>query len=503
MRVPTLLTSVAGVAVTLAISLTSVAYAQAGQASVSAPPVPAGQVLYFFNTGLVLTAGQQAKAGATVRVAQVAGRSGQSWILTSQGHLSPASNQKLCLDVATIKKGKYRLDLRQCDGSGSERFVLSAPSAHTPVLFIEPRARKSLCVGAPTKVEFFGTSLQTSTVGVSQCANDQDQAWSTSNLENVVGQFGRGFASDLFVPGSGEPGGLASLKFPGNSLGEIWTLTEGLTGMTFSPVENTSSCLTTRGLGRQLILSQCDGTRAQNILPIPIRPTTSVITYVLGVDTAQHCLVKGTRTRGRPTPVVVGACPDTAFARATGIWFTGAPAEYNDQIPSIAADFEGFYDEPDQFGNEYGMTVRHTSSGSAVTLAQVTTGIAQTWTDLRPGRTTTANPDGSISIRPLINLTVCLTVPAGKDQAGTLLQVQTCDGAKDQEFSATIPSVNGLSGPAVFSPFADQGLCLAPRTGVTKGSSIGLETCPAQQTLSQDDTWQGFGSWDSWVSPTR
>lgn len=499
MRLRGLFIPVSVIAAVLASSLSAEAHAQTDRGFRHLPSL-ASQALYAFNTGLVLTVPQAAVTGARVRIKNPAGLSGQAWSLNAKGNLTSSSNPHLCLNEWTGRKSRRGLDVRRCDGSAAERFVTTAPSGHTPVFFISPRAERRLCVTARLGVGMEGTRVITPVVGLSSCANDQGQAWSTTNLQNQAGQFGLGFSYDMIVPGTGRPGGLAHLGHVTGSLSEEWALTRGQSGMTFSPIENTSSCLTAGTAGQQLRLSACDGSTAQSILLILLRPTVQFAIYLLAVDDARHCITWG-ETLKQVKPVLVGPCPNSGTASIQGIWSTEYSNAYNGQLPSMSFDFADLFDQPQTHSNEYGMTARGTASGTAVVLASAEDGYAQAWTDLRPGTLSAGNPDGSISIRPVNDPHLCLTVPGAKYKAGIKLQVQACKGAPDQEFAGTMPSVNGLSGPAVFSPFADSSLCVAPLSEVKAGSHIGLKGCPSPQTLAQDDTWQGFEIMTNWVTP--
>jgi len=462
----------------------------------------ASQALYAFDTGLVLSVGQKAVTGARVRIKSPAKLSGQAWSLNAKGNLTPSSNPHLCLNEWTGRHRRHGLDVRRCGVSKSERFVTAAPSAHTPVFFISPRADKTLCVTAQLDVNLETTRVITPVIGLSPCANGQGQAWSTTNLNKQVGQFGMGFRYDMIVPGTGRPGGIAHLGYPTNSLSEEWVLTPvpSQSGMTFSPIENTSSCLTVGALNQPLSLGACNGSNAQSILLLLLRPTIQFAIYLLAVDGARHCISWGKIVK-RTRPIFVGPCPNSGTATTRGIWFTEYLNTYNIQIPPISNYFADLANEPSVYSNQYGLTERGTASGTAVTLASNEDGYTQDWTDLSPDTMSAGNPDGSISIRPVNDLHLCLTVPGAKYKAGVKLQVQTCKGAKDQEFGGTMPSVNGGSGPVVFSPFADSSLCVAPLSGVKAGSHIGLETCPTPQTLAQDDTWQGYQIMTSWTTP--
>lgn len=499
MRSRALFIPMTAIAALLATSLSTEAHAQAERDSRHSTSV-ASQALYAFNTGLVLTVPQKAATWARVRIKSPANLSGQLWSLNANGNLTPSSNPHLCLNEWTGRRSRHGLDVRRCDGSATESFVTAVPSAHTPVFFISPRVDKALCVTARLDVNLEDTTVITPIVELSRCANDQGQAWSTTNLQKQVGQFGLGVRYDLIVPATGRPGSIAYLGYPTNSLSEEWVLTPGQSGMVFSPIENTTSCLTTGAIGQHLRLSACNGSRAQSILPILLRPTVQFVIYLLAVDSARHCISWGKIVK-RIRPVFLGSCPNSGTASTRGIWFTEYSNTYNLQLPSISLDFADLFDEPSNYSNQYGMTERGTASGTAVTLASAEDGYSQAWTDLRPGTMSAGNPDGSISIRPVNDLHLCLTVPDARYQADVKLQVQTCNGAKDQEFAGTMPSVNGGSGPAVFSPFADSSLCVAPLSGVNAGSHIGLKACPSPQTLAQDDTWQGFELMTKWVTP--
>ncbi len=461
----------------------------------------AGQPLYAFNTGLVLTVGQAARRGASVRVETAAGRTGQSWVLTRGGALSPASNRALCLQLVTPRRGPAKVRMWTCNGGAAERFTRSAPSAHTPVFFLSPRKDRKLCIGAPTSVGFFGTQVPSRVVSPRRCANTQGQAWSYRNLATAVGQFTPDWAVDLVATGHGWPGSVAGVAPISNSLGEEWTVTATDGGVGFSPIDDTASCLTAGAAGQQLALSRCDGSAGQIIIPMVMLYSADVWSYVLGADDASHCLTEGKSSKGNLRPVILGQCPDTSVPGAAGIWATQAAADYNNHLPSVTNDFEVFANDPYTDSDLYGMKASAVA-GSAVDLADRAGALLQTWTDLRPGSLSTENPDGSISIRPLYDLNLCLTVPGADDAAGVSLQVQACNGAADQEFSAAVPEIQGNSGAATFSPYASASLCLEPLAGVSGGSPIGLAQCPAQQGFYQDDLWAGFESWSTWAEPT-
>ncbi len=490
---------------TLASMLATAPYAVPGQASSRSGGAAAGEPLYAFNTGLVLSISQHAGRGAPVRVAKDSDGAGQRWIFAGHSTIRPAANQKLCLNMASSRRSGYRLDMSPCTGAASERFITRMPSAHTPVLFISPTGRRSLCVSAQTAVSLYATSVLSPFARLSPCSSTQGQAWSTSDLATVVGQFSPDFTHDMIVPDGAAPGVQASLRPVGSGLDEEWVLTAIGAEWTFSPIQDTALCLTIHGpvrLSARLILTACSRSSAQSFVTIDLRFTTTLSYYLFAADNGAHCLGVGHTAKPPRRPLVLAACPNTGSQdatgfspEATGIWMSPdtTAIAYFWLDPTTTGEFQEFWSDPDTSSNEYGMTADGTASGTPVQLESSVNGITQTWTDIAPGALTAGNPDGSISIRPLNDLHLCLTV-AGADQVGSELQVQTCDGEGDQEFGAAQADA---SGEGWFWPYSAPSLCIGPAgDSATAGETVVLETCGAAV-----NTWGSWNDWNAWVTP--
>lgn len=470
----------------------------------SAEAAVAGEPLYAFNSGLVLTVSASPARGDAVRIETDSGTGGQRWVLSADQTVRPAGNRRLCLDVPG---GSYRagvkLQLWACNGRASERFVTTAPSAHTPVFFLAAAGDRKLCATAPLTAVLDTPEIRVAghRVRLARCAGAQGQAWSATSLASTVGQFAQFTATDtddLVVADQGAAGTAAGLDPGTNSLDEQWEATASGGGWLLSPVDDTANCLTIEGTARltaALRVEPCTGSSAQVFTMIYLRITVQVSYNLFAADDASYCIEPGTASRLYPLSAVLGRCPDTATVQ-TRFWMVTntTPLAYTDLDPATTGEFQQFLDEPQTYSNGYAMTADGTKSGSAVSLANPPNAIGQTWTDITPGTLTSGNPDGSISIRPLNELGVCLTVPGGNDTAGQALQVQTCNGGTDQEF--TVAQEDDGPDVASFSPYSAPGLCLGPEGSVAAGEPIVLQTCGSP--VDPADTWGGWNNWSAW-----
>jgi hypothetical protein len=487
--------------VSAAASLIAISLPAAAAASRAAHGGVVAEPLYAFNTGRALTAPPGAKRGTLVRVRPYANSPGQQWTV-AHGHVSPASAARLCLDVPGARyKAGTRLRLWTCGHYSSERFETSRPSVHTPVFFLAAAADRQLCVTTQSTVNLQFAQFTASTLVLAKCANLQSQAWSTTNVTSAVGQFAQfvfpSWIDDLVTTGSGTPGAYADMRPIGDSLDEEWEVNPIGGGWVFNPVDDTADCLTISGkahLNAPLVLAACNGSAAQNFTAIYLRITASVSDYLFGADDASYCLEPGKAATLPDLPLVLGPCPNTASVQ-TYFWMLPDTTSlaYSNLDPATTGEFQQFLQNGN---NQYAMTADGTKSGSGVSLATPPNAIGQTWTDITPGTMSAGNPDGSISIRPLNELSVCLTVPGADLTAGMALSVSTCTGASDQEFLVTMPYPTDGPDFATVSPEAAPGLCVAPQDGLTDGTPIVLVSCG-----SADDTWGGWNDWSAWVTP--
>ncbi len=496
-----LISSAAVVASALVAAPASAAPAKAANAAATV-----GVPLFAFDTGMVLTVPAHPVSGVPVRVAASKSAAGQSWVFGGHQTLRPAADQNLCLNVpggARYRRGK--LQLWACDGHASERFAVTAPSASSPVFFLAAASGRKLCVSTQSTVNLQSATFTARTVVLQRCANLQSQAWATTNVASAVGQFaqfGPRELEDLVAPSLGAPRAQATVAPIGNGLNEEWEVNPRGGGWVFNPVDDTADCLTIDGqpqLNARLVLAACDGSAAQFFVMIYVRITANVSDYLFAVDDARYCLEPGTHGRGPEYPVLLTGCPDTAGAQTYFFWLLPDTTSlaYSNLDPATTGEFQQFLDESQNSGTQYAMTAAGAKSGSAVMLTDTPDDIGQIWTDVTPGTLSAGNADGSISIRPLNEFRLCLTVPQSDFQAGVALQVRTCDGASDQEFSATMPYPYDGPDVATLSPYSAPGLCIGPQGGVAvAGSAIVLLSCGGSS-----DTWGGWNDWSAWVTP--
>jgi hypothetical protein len=453
-------------------------------AALAAPAQPAaatvGKPIYAFNSGLVLSVAQKAGKGTPVRVGAYASRSGQRWVFGRHGEISPANDLKVCLSVA-----KYRadtpLELWPCDGRGGERFVVGAPSSHTPVFYLRLAPRRGDCLQAQPQPE--------ARVDLGACAGMATQAWSRSNLAGTADGIGSDWEMEAQSPTrAGSPVTGANL-FTGN-LDQYWQATytgsPNSSPVQLRPVEDTALCAAWSGqerAGARLYLASCSGSGSQRFTGIEmIYNTIQAYYYITSPDTF-YCLQAATTGSRDLRAVMLGPCTETNQLWATGLDLWGGNSWQYQEI------YAGQNTGPHAL--QFSMRADGTGvSGSGVELSADDQAPQQVWTALPSGEDRArANPDGSITLRPLADEKVCLTVPDGNYAAGTKLLVQTCDGSVDQEFvQSQFDQPTGLvaAGGGEF--------CVTAGGGIKAKSAVELEPCARQD----DQTWSQFLDWANW-----
>jgi hypothetical protein len=464
------------------------AAATAAATARAAAMASAGQPLYAFNTGLVLTVSARPGRGAAVRVAADTGSAGQRWVFGRHQTLRPAANQNLCLNVSG---GRYRrgarLQLWTCDGHSSERFATSAPSGHTQVLFIRPAARTHYCLTSLG----FPTPQAGERVGLETCASLVTQAWSGSNLEGVAGGIGNAWSMQALQPtkaGSAITGASTATS----KLDQYWT--SSYTGgdesspVLLHPVTDTAMCAVLaapQSAGVVLDLARCHGAASGQFMTIPLFLNVDYTLSFITTTNGSYCVQPPARGSAAVRPIVLGRC----VGNNRDFWDVGT-----DMITPTSRQYQELYAGTNTAANSFQFSMRVAGNGSAgndVVLSTDDEVAAQVWSDMTPGSAQpTANADGSISLRPLSNESLCLAVPGSDYAAGVHLTVQTCDGQADQEF------VRGLQYGAIDLVAAAAGeFCVAAPAGIAAGTAVELEPCAQQD----DQMWSTFFSWYGWA----
>jgi hypothetical protein len=476
----------------LLVLASSAAVVASSMASATAAPMAAkpasaaatiGAPLYAFNSGMALTVSAKPRAGATVRIETYRGSAGQRWVFGKHQTVRPAADLNLCLNVPG---GRYRgaeLQLGTCDGHGSQRFVTTAPSAHTPVLFIQPAARARYCLTS------LGDVIPDAgeRVGLSACASLVTQAWSQTNLDDVAGGIESSWNMQALQPtkaGSAITGAsTATFK-----LDQYWisSYTGGLeqSPVLLHPVTDTAMCAVLAAPeadGAALDVARCHRRGSGQFMTIPLFLNTAYTLSFITTTDGSYCVQAKARGRAAIRAIVLGGCA----GNSRDFWSVGT-----DMFTPTSGQYQELY----AGNNSLEFSMRVTGSGgpgSDVALSNDDDLATQVWTDLAPGQSkAVGNPDDSINLRPLSDKSLCLTVPGADYAAGVRLTVQTCDGQADQEFARGLQNA-----PTDLVAAGDGEFCVAAASGIEAGSAVELQPCAQQD----DQTWTAFFSWYGWA----
>jgi hypothetical protein len=454
------------------LALTVPTSASAASRAVAAP---AARPLYLFNTGLVFTVAQRAGRGAAVRVAQDVGRSGQRWIVT-HGTIRPAMDEKLCLNVTKYRRNTP-LELWTCDGKNSENLRTYGPSAHSPVFFAGRHGYCLTSLGDDTVAPLPGDK-----VGLEPCASLADQALSWSNLDGQTSYLASQWVLQALKP-TAAGSAVTGSSLSNGGLDQYWVSphVDGNSSVEIRPVTDTSLCATLSGpeaAGSRLTLKGCDGSSGQQFSGIEVIYNALIAYYYLTTPDTHYCVQGAASGSSRARPIVIGACTGVAALTATGL----------DLQTSSSLQFQEIYGGTGSL--EYSMRVAGSgAAGSDVVLSYDDEVPAQVWTDLTSTSDPQSNANGSITLRPLSDESLCLTVPAGDYAAGTELTVQTCNGAVDQQFVRGV-----VNNPTDLVAAGDGEFCVAMPGGIKAGTPIELEPC----AQTADESWQQFDAWYGW-----
>jgi hypothetical protein len=480
-----------------AAGLAGPALAQAQGPARSTAAAPSSTALFAFNSGLVLN-GTSAVSGAKIEASSNHNGPAQRWVLETDGTIRLAANTSLCLDVPAFNYASgVQLDVYTCKGSANQQFTHAAPSASTRVLAIKPTAHPSLCLNVK------GGLTANAAVILYACGaattNYVNEAWATGDLTDVVNKLPSAAGFPLNVAGGGGAGAAAVAWPDRGTLNEYWQTTfVTISGygeeVTFQPVYNTALCLAPRGgesLRAPLVLASCAGAASQAFATVQLNPA-SPVTYFIATHDARYCLnYQGGAAQGHPA--ILYSC-------------VGAPAG-NDSWPTSLHMLSGVTMQfgtlglPDNAGSgpEPVLDVAGTGSGSSAVIDDFNPGFpaSQIWTDLQPAgepEGTPANSDGSISLHPLSDVTLCLTVPGANYVAGQTLSVQTCDGQPDQEFFRLLSPFQRNWMELI--PYGDGQLCVHDGAAASSSNRAELEPCDGWY----DEAWaNSFIGWDEWA----
>jgi hypothetical protein len=487
---------------TTAVSLVALAALLFTQPSAAAtPPSPSPNSpstavpLYAFDSQWVLSTLGKPAPGAQVAIGLDWDHAGQRWLLRSDGTIRPAAKRRLCLAAPSSFRADVQLTVERCGGGATQHFSISAPSAHTPVMFIEPTSRRTLCLTAT------GGLVSGSPIELAACASSNRQAWATTSFNDdpqdySVGTIGPYYGTAIAPSEPVKSGRHAILTRLNSNLRNFWVaiptapFTQPGSEVTLRPLDNTSLCLTTAARerpGSALSLTGCDAESSQQFIGVQIQFTVGYYWALLLSHDARSCVTAVGKTFKQLRPALESCRPGINQLYTDLSLITYPSFQYADlylgDSNRAGFQFEALDAPHDGPAGTKVVTARDRQPESG----------QQIWTDLAPGSVTSGNPGGGLSLRPLYDLSLCLTVPNAHYQQGIQLQVQVCDGNADQDFvrnpAPTDPQDATLQ---TLSPADDSSLCAGVQGTVGGGKPVELRDC--SNTFSQTwSTWQaGF-----------
>jgi len=468
-----------------------------GAAAARALPLTASAVratgLYANASGLVMDAGGARKSGVTVRVHKDGTANGKRWLREKDGTIRPAYDIRLCLDVP---RARYlvgvALDVATCRGVRSQRFATFRSSGSTPMFFISPVGDRKLCLSLSTGFFDAGDAVTLDRCGPVLTAPGTE-VWAATNLDATAGELSSTVALGVAGTTAGSP--VQAVELFALPLGALWEAgTENVAQFgrerVLRSVANTSLCLTRVGAeaaGAALRLETCAGSPAQAFMGIEMVYNLSYPAYYVTEPDGRFCVAI---TSG----AVIGH--HAALGRCVGtvadLWMAATWITSMDLTTQQSFQYQEIFTDGD-VSPQYALSLTGRGAGAKTVLADDTKLATQVWTDLGPsGRA--GNPDGSMSLRPLSNLGLCLTVPGGKYALGQQLAAEPCTGNLDQEFfRMSSVSFNGTEEQELV-PYGDGGLCLGMPKGVKAGGAVTLLSC----SRTQAQAWTTMEAWYLW-----
>jgi hypothetical protein len=492
--------------VTVCVAPSRGAVAQPRLATQAAATAPVATGLYANISGLVMDAGGARRSGVTVVLHPDRSANGRRWLRETDGTIRPSYDTGLCLSVPG---GHYRagakLDVETCKKLTSQHFDYSRSSGSTPVFFISPAGDRHLCASSATGSFTSGAAVTLASCG-SLLTAPQTEVWGTAKPASNIGVIDLNYS----LTGTGTTAGSAVVAWNGVGvpLGTLWVVgTEQVapfgTERVLRPLSNTALCVTVAGAeaaGTALRLETCGPTTSQAFMGIMTIYNTFLPAYFIATPDGQLCVtLKGGPASGHPA--VLGPCVGTAADTwAAGTWTTGM-----DLTASASYSYQELYDNNGP-AQAYSIGLTGTGAGAKAVLARNQQKASQVWTDLPPSGaglpSSVGNADGTISLRPLSDTSLCLTVPGANYAAGQQLDVEPCAGQPDQEFLRLI-DVAGNGSIQELIPYGDGQLCVTAAS-TTPDTPITLAACGNVTTQS----WfpmQGWYQWGggnvAWVHP--
>lgn len=367
------------------------------------------------------------------------------------------------------------------------------PSAHTAVRYLRAASRTAFCV----------TSLATAAnvtiarVALAKCAGLTTQAWSATSLQFVAGYLSDAWAIQAQHPTTAGSAVTGSSTFA-NKLDQAWISSysgaKEESPVVLKPVLDTRLCAELAGpekAGTTLTLATCSGSASQQFMGIGLIFNTNYTWSFLTTLDSTFCVQAAATGAASVRPIVLGPC----VGNSRDTWMATV-----DLTTGTSGQYQEIYAANDPANSmEFSMAASGDGrAGSGIVLANDNQAAAQVWTDLAPGQATaTGNADGSITLRPLSDESLCLTVPGADYAVGVQLTVQACNGAVDQEFVR-----GGLSNTIGLIAAGAGEFCVAAPAGMAAGSKVELDPC-----AQHDQFWATFFSWYGWAgvppSPTE
>lgn len=449
--------------------------------------------LYANASGLVMDAGGARKSGVTVRVHKDGTANGKRWLREKDGTIRPAYDTRLCLDVPRAKyQAGTAIDVATCRGIRSQRFAAFRSSGSTPMFFISPIGDRKLCLSLSSGFFDAGDAVTLDKCGPVLTAPGTE-VWAATNLDATAGELNSTIA--LGVAGSTAGSPAQAVQPWALPLGALWEVgTENIAPFgqerVLRSVANTSLCLTRVGAeaaGAALRLETCSGSPAQAFMGIEVLYNIYNPAYYLTEPDGRFCVaITSGAVIGHHA--ALGHCVGTAADLWTAAtWITGM-----DLTTQQSYQYQEIYTDG-YVSPQYNLSLTGTGAGAKTVLAGDSQLASQVWTDLSPsGRV--GNPDGSMSLRPLSNQGLCLTVPGGKYASGQQLAAEPCTGNLDQEFFR-MPSIsfNGTQQQELV-PYGDGELCLGMPKGLKAGAAVTLLPC----SRTQAQAWNPMEAWYHW-----
>jgi Ricin-type beta-trefoil lectin domain len=261
--------------------------------------------------------------------------------------------------------------------------------------------------------------------------------------------------------------------------------------VTLHPVINTSLCLTQtsqQAATASLILARCDDQGAQQFIGIQLSFTFGYFDAMIASHDARRCL-RAVGTTPRHLTIAFGRCGEGHDS-----WYTDVSV-----LTDLSSQYADLYLGRQASPAWDAMSVPSDGqAGAKVVLARDPEPESgqQLWTDRPAGGTSSTS--GGLSLRPLSDTSLCLTVPDANYSAGIQLQVQSCDGQADQVFVRTTSPIARNPGIDIeaLSPQGAGSLCVGVAGSISKDKPVELRPCGA----AANQAWSPYDGWIGWAN---